>query len=120
MRSNLIARRCRPVSARAQRLPALWAAGVRWPWPQIPASPALQIGGDVDQPFELAVAELASLPRDEWTSPGSVDTGSFSQKMLTQTLRALERDGVVSRTVYPTVPLAWNTRSPSLASAPAG
>lgn len=27
-----------------------------------------------------------------------------SQKMLTQTLRALERDGLLSRTVYPTVP----------------
>jgi len=28
-----------------------------------------------------------------------------SQKMLTQTLRNLERDGLVSRTVTPTVPL---------------
>lgn len=28
-----------------------------------------------------------------------------SQKMLTQTLRALERDGLVTRTVTPTVPV---------------
>ncbi|MFG2826918.1 winged helix-turn-helix transcriptional regulator [Streptomyces sp. NPDC048434] len=28
----------------------------------------------------------------------------ISHKMLTQTLRGLERDGVVDRTVYPTVP----------------
>jgi DNA-binding HxlR family transcriptional regulator len=30
--------------------------------------------------------------------------GSISQKMLTTTLRALERDGFLTRTVYPTVP----------------
>ncbi|GGV22822.1 transcriptional regulator [Streptomyces filipinensis] len=28
----------------------------------------------------------------------------ITQKMLTQTLRALERDGLVTRTVYPTIP----------------
>lgn len=28
----------------------------------------------------------------------------ITQKMLSQTLRSLERDGLVSRTVYPTVP----------------
>jgi DNA-binding HxlR family transcriptional regulator len=30
--------------------------------------------------------------------------GSISQKMLTTTLRGLERDGFISRTVFPTVP----------------
>jgi DNA-binding HxlR family transcriptional regulator len=32
------------------------------------------------------------------------DIAGISQRMLTLTLRALERDGLVSRTVYPTVP----------------
>jgi DNA-binding HxlR family transcriptional regulator len=30
--------------------------------------------------------------------------GGINQKMLTQTLRNLERDGLVTRTIYPTVP----------------
>lgn len=30
--------------------------------------------------------------------------GGISQQMLTRTLRALERDGLVSRRVYPTIP----------------
>ncbi len=32
------------------------------------------------------------------------DIGDISQRMLTQTLRHLEHDGLVSRTVFPTVP----------------
>lgn len=32
------------------------------------------------------------------------EIGGVSQKMLSSTLRALERDGFVSRTVHPTVP----------------
>lgn len=32
--------------------------------------------------------------------------GGVTQKMLTQTLRALERDGMVSRKAYPTVPVS--------------
>ena len=32
------------------------------------------------------------------------EIGGISQKMLTQTLRGLERDGMIIRTIYPTVP----------------
>ncbi|HZH11058.1 MAG TPA: helix-turn-helix domain-containing protein [Microvirga sp.] len=32
------------------------------------------------------------------------DVGGISQRMLTLTLRGLERDGLVTRTVYPTIP----------------
>jgi len=34
-----------------------------------------------------------------------LDTSCADQKMLTQTLRSLERDGLITRTVTPTVPV---------------
>lgn len=66
----------------------------------------------------LRVSELLGRIGDRWTLPVVVAlhdgrlrfnqvrravTG-ISQQMLTRTLRALERDGMVDRTVHPTVP----------------
>jgi len=65
-----------------------------------------------------AVSEVLSRIGDKWTvlvvgvlGDGSKrfnevrrSLGSISQRMLTLTLRGLERDGLVTRTVYPTVP----------------
>jgi DNA-binding HxlR family transcriptional regulator len=50
----------------------------------------------------LVVRDLASGPRR--FSEIRRGLGSISQKMLTTTLRSLERDGFVTRTVFPTVP----------------
>ncbi|GGM10359.1 MULTISPECIES: winged helix-turn-helix transcriptional regulator [Micromonospora] len=55
------------------------------------------LGGDAgprpDAPRALRYSELARL------------LAGVSQKMLTQTLRSLERDGLLTRTVTPTVPV---------------
>ncbi|MCP3821656.1 helix-turn-helix transcriptional regulator [Streptomyces sp. A3M-1-3] len=50
----------------------------------------------------LVVVELASGVRRFKELQRAVD--GISQRMLTLTVRRLERDGLVSRTVYPTVP----------------
>lgn len=50
----------------------------------------------------LVVAVLGDGPR-RYTELGSIIEG-VSQKMLTQTLRGLERDGLVTRTVHAVVP----------------
>jgi DNA-binding HxlR family transcriptional regulator len=54
---------------------------------------ALGGGGDGDTPQAMRYSELAR------------QLAGVSQKMLTQTLRALERDGLLTRTVTPTVPV---------------
>lgn len=65
-----------------------------------------------------AVSEVLARVGDKWTvlvvselgdSPKRFNElrralGSISQRMLTLTLRALERDGLVTRTVFPTTP----------------
>ena len=65
-----------------------------------------------------AVSEILSRVGDKWTvlvvqylGSGSMRftelkraVGGISQKMLTTTLRGLERDGFVTRTVFPTIP----------------
>jgi DNA-binding HxlR family transcriptional regulator len=73
----------------------------------------------VDPRVEALVEALIGRVADKWTmivlelleergtsrfTELSRGIGTISQKMLTQTLRAMERDGLVSRTVHPVVP----------------
>src|SRR5215210_2035449 len=77
------------------------------------------IPGNLHLPDECrAVSEVLSRVGDKWTvlvvttlGDGTKRfnelrraLGSISQRMLTLTLRGLERDGLVNRTVFPTVP----------------
>lgn len=50
----------------------------------------------------LVVSELGNGPKRFNETRRSL--GSISQRMLTLTLRGLERDGLVTRTVFPTIP----------------
>ena len=59
------------------------------------------LGSDGPQPGVDCVGE----PRSMRYSELSRRLAGVSQKMLTQTLRSLERDGLVTRTVTPTVPV---------------
>ena len=88
------------------------------------AKPARQEGtrlipGNLHLPEECrAVSEVLSRVGDKWTvlvvtmlgdGPKRFNQlrralGSISQRMLTLTLRGLERDGLVSRTVFPIIP----------------
>src|SRR4051795_11878779 len=77
------------------------------------------IPGNLHLPEECrAVSEVLSRVGDKWTvlvvtmlgdGPRRFNElrralGSISQRMLTLTLRGLERDGLVSRTAFPTIP----------------
>ena len=77
------------------------------------------IPGNLHVPEDCrAVSEVLSRVGDKWTvlvvstlgdGPKRFNElrralGSISQRMLTLTVRALERDGLVTRTVYPTNP----------------
>ncbi|MFD4764004.1 winged helix-turn-helix transcriptional regulator [Streptomyces sp. NPDC058439] len=59
------------------------------------------LGGDGPRPGAVSGDE----PRPMRFSELSRRISGVSQKMLTQTLRSLERDGMVTRTVTPTVPV---------------
>ena len=59
------------------------------------------LGEDGPRPRSTAVGE----PRPMRYSELSRRLAGVSQKMLTQTLRSLERDGLLTRTVTPTVPV---------------
>ena len=77
------------------------------------------IPGSLHDPEDCrAVSEVLARVGDKWTvlvvstlgdGPKRFNEirralGSISQRMLTLTLRGLERDGLVTRTVFPTVP----------------
>lgn len=74
---------------------------------------------EIDPRVEAMVHELIGRVADKWTllvleeleengtlrfTQLSRKIPAVSQKMLTQTLRQMERDGLVRRTVYPVVP----------------
>src|SRR5215208_5863160 len=78
-----------------------------------------RIPGNLHVPEDCrAVSEVLARVGDKWTilvvgelgpSPRRFNEirkalGSISQRMLTLTLRGLERDGLVTRTVFPTIP----------------
>ncbi|GII66622.1 transcriptional regulator [Sphaerisporangium krabiense] len=54
---------------------------------------------------QRSAGDCAGTPRSMRYSELSRRLAGVSQKMLTQTLRSLERDGLVTRTVTPTVPI---------------
>ncbi len=74
-----------------------------------PADPRVEalvhevIGRVADKWTMLILEVLAEHGEQRFTRVGEL-VGGISQKMLTQTLRQMERDGLVIRTVHPVIP----------------
>jgi DNA-binding HxlR family transcriptional regulator len=71
--------------------------------PELEALVRQIIGRVADKWTMLALEMLAEHGRLRFTRLGEL-IGGVSQKMLTKTLRQMEADGLVSRTVFPVVP----------------
>ena len=79
------------------------ATGTRKPDPYNASCPSRQVLDRIgDRWTVLVVGSLAGGPLRFSELARAID--GVSQKMLTQTLRGLERDGLVTRTVHPEVP----------------
>ena len=75
-----------------------------------------------DQRSECLIRDIVARVGDKWTLYVIIHLGEgtrrfrelhrqidgISERMLTVTLRSLERDGLVTRTVFPVVPPRWN------------
>ncbi len=61
------------------------------------------IGRVADKWTMLVLEVLAENGRQRFTRLGDI-VGGISQKMLTKTLRQMEADGLVLRTIYPVIP----------------
>ncbi|TWF57055.1 winged helix-turn-helix transcriptional regulator [Neorhizobium alkalisoli] len=86
--------------------------------PRLSAS-GREIPDEIDPALEELVRGIIGQVADKWTmlilevldehgvmrfTEIGRQVGGISQKMLTQTLRQMERDGFVTRTVYPVIP----------------
>ncbi|NIJ20484.1 DNA-binding HxlR family transcriptional regulator [Sphingomonas naasensis] len=71
--------------------------------PRVDALVTEVIGRVADKWTMLILEELAEYAHLRFTQIGKLVPG-ISQKMLTQTLRQMERDGLVDRTVHPVIP----------------
>ena len=78
------------------------------------ACPTRQVLGRVADKWTMLVISALSAEEVLRFSELRRRVEGVTQKMLTQTLRGLERDGLVERTVYPTVPVTVEYRLTAL------